>query len=131
MDTQAYQEYVTAWGFYLGACVVLISIGCYWTRGIRNDYLRGIIRLCASVMMLLPVYHEDNAAVLVPAMVVLFLGAFIGNTIAAVKAGNILAFAVIGAVISATILVKIGRRWRAKRVVPADEVTEKVSELAD
>lgn len=115
MEYQAYQEYVAAWGFYLGSCVVLIGVGCYWTRIIRNDYLRGMVRLVASVAMLLPVVHEDSDAVLVPALVVVFLGAFIGNTVAAVKAANILAFAVIGAMIVAIILVRLGRQWREKR----------------
>ncbi|MFT5034170.1 MAG: hypothetical protein ACI9OO_002106, partial [Bacteroidia bacterium] len=128
MEYQAYQEYVTAWGFYLGACVVLISIGCYWTRGIRNDYLRGIMRLVASVAMLLPVIHEDNGEMLVPALVVVFLGAFIGNTIAAVKATNILAFAVIGAVVVAIILVGIGRQWRAAPVKSAANADSELSE---
>lgn len=127
MDYQAYQEYVTAWGFYLGACAVLIGVGCYWTRVIRNDYLRGIIRLSASTAMLLPVVHEDNSAALVPALVVVFLGAFIGNTVAAVKAANILAFAVIGSLMAAIILVRLTQRWTAKRA----PVSEKASELAD
>lgn len=135
MEYQAYQEYVAAWGFYLGACAVLIGIGCYWTRVIRNDYLRGIVRLTASVAMLLPVVHEDSSAVLVPALVVVFLGAFIGNTIAAVKAANILAFAVIGAVIVAIILVRLGRQWRAKHPKSGQgsrqALSEKASELAD
>lgn len=135
METQAYQEYVTAWGFYLGACAVLIGMGYYWTRVIRNDYLRGIIRLTASVVLLLPVVHEDNSAVMVPALVVLFLGAFIGNTIAAVKATNILAFAVIGAVVVAIILVRLGREWRSKRAGQGAKagkpLSEKAGELAE
>lgn len=134
MEYQAYQEYVAAWGFYLASCVVLIGVGCYWTRAIRNDYLRGVIRLVASVTMLLPVTHEDNPAVFVPALVVLFLGAFIGNTIAAVKAANILAFAVIGAIIVALILVRLGRQWQAKRArkgAGGGVLSEKASELAD
>ncbi len=130
MDYQAYQEYAAAWGFYLGSCVVLIAIGCYWTRGISNDYLRGIVRLVASVAMLLPVVHEDSGAVLVPALVVVFLGAFIGNTVAAIKAGYILAFAVIGAVIVAIILVRLGRKWREKRAKSTVNTSPELSEKA-
>ena len=110
-----YQEYVTAWIAYLGACTVLIIIGCLWTSGIRSTYLRSFIRLVASTALLLPIIHEDAGEVLVPALVVVFLGAFIGNTIAAVKAMNLLVLACILAGIIALVLARIINRFRQRR----------------
>ncbi len=110
-----YQEYVTAWIAYLGACTVLIIIGCLWTAGIRNTYVRSFIRLVASTALLLPIIHEDAGDLLVPALVVVVLGAFIGNTIAAVKAMNLLVLACILAGIISLVLARIINRFRQKR----------------
>lgn len=110
-----YQEYVTAWIAYLGACTVLIIIGCLWTSGIRSTYLRSFIRLVASTALLLPIIHEDAGDVLVPALVVVILGAFIGNTIAAVKAMNLLVLACIVSGIVSLLLARVINRFRQKR----------------
>ncbi len=105
------QEYLTAWAFYLGACTVLIIIGCLWTRVIGNAYLRTVIRFVAIATLLLPIVHEDSNEILVPALVVVLLGAFIGNTVAAIKAMNIL----VGACLIAVVLGLVVARLIAKR----------------
>lgn len=126
-----YREYLTAWSVYLGGCAILIGVGCLWTRGIRNDYLRSIVRLLASTVLLLPVQHEDNAAVLVPAVVVVFLGAFIGNTVAAVKAMNIMVFAGVVALVLAAALVKVMHKYRGKRAAAeSPPVSPEATEVA-
>ncbi|MBB3046510.1 hypothetical protein FHR99_000746 [Litorivivens lipolytica] len=88
---------MTAWGAYLGACLVLIAIGWLWTRVIGNTYARTAIRFVAITLLLLPVVHESSNEILVPALVVVSLGAFVGNTQEAIEAMNILGGACLGA----------------------------------
>ncbi|WP_372747938.1 hypothetical protein [Litorivivens sp.] len=127
-----YREYVTAWAAYLGACTVLIIIGCLWTSGIRNTYIRSFIRLVASTVLLLPIIHEDANQVLVPALVVVVLGAFIGNTIAAVKAMNLLVLACIGAGILSAILARLINGFRAKRKARMEaNMSSEISDVAE
>ena len=105
------QEYLTAWASYLGACTVLIIIGWLWTRVIGNAYLRTVIRFVAIATLLLPIVHEDSNEILVPALVVVLLGAFIGNTVAAIKAMNIL----VGTCLTALVLGLVVARFITKR----------------
>lgn len=110
-----YQEYLTAWLLYLLGCSLLIAVGWRWTRPIGNAYLRAAIRLSVSAALLVPVAHEDNPALLVPATVVTLLGAFIGNASAAVAAAKVLLFSFAVGVAAALPLVWLGAKWTAKR----------------
>lgn len=118
-----YQEYLTAWLLYLLGCSLLIAIGWRWTRPLANAYPRAAIRLSVSAVLLVPVAHEDNPALLVPATVVALLGAFIGNTLAAVQATKILLLAFAAGLAASLPLVWLGAKWLAKRAGPSTGAT--------
>lgn len=133
-----YQEYLTAWLLYLLGCSLLIAIGWRWTRPIGNAYLRAAIRLSVSAALLVPVAHEDNPALLVPATVVTLLGAFIGNASAAVVAAKVLLFAFAVGVAAALPLAWLAAKWAEKRAGATPELsgkagapTRKVSEVTE
>ena len=121
-----YQEYLTAWLFYLLGCGLLIAIGWRWTRPIGNAYLRAAIRLSVSAALLAPVAHEDNPALLVPATVVALLGAFIGNALAAIQAAKVLLLAFAAGLAAALPLAWLGARRDATPGLSgkASEMTE-------
>ena len=116
-----HQEYVTAWSAYLGACAVLIIIGWLWTRIIGNAYVRTAVRFVAITTLLMPIVHEDSNEVLVPALVVVVLGAFIGNTVAAIKAMNILGGACLVAFMLALVVAWFVSNRQHKRASSSNE----------
>lgn len=73
------ENYLTAWGIYLLASVVMLWVVFYWSKKIPLASVRGLIRLLVACMLLTPYYTVPEDNLLSPLIMAIIMEVLAGN----------------------------------------------------
>ncbi len=89
------EEYIWAWLFYLLGCALSLAVFWVMTRKIKWVEVRAVLRICATVVVLVPWYSDTEGTYLSPAWIVSLLEGIFEGPDAFWRAGTPLIVALI------------------------------------